>query len=291
VRHARATVTAALFTVLAEGAAGAAVEHASGSIHGGFGLSRLAFDATVDAAPDPYLLLAIVTADGAPPVRSATFAGTPLGLLGAVSSPGAHCRIEWWGQLAPVAGTHAAVVDLSTSAAFLQVSVLTYRGVSPLHPTGPVVTTAGTGDTSITITAAAAGDVVLDGVCAWSASSIIETAGPKQIGRWHYSVESLSAAGSERPGAIAGPLTWTAGGSGNMEWGALGIALLAADGTGGRLPTTVNLDVGTAGCAVGRADSQPPPGALSGIVVGVLGWLWMRRRREPKPHVRVEPAG
>jgi hypothetical protein len=286
IAHAQAALLA--LATLTPAAVEAAVEHEADSNHGGFDLSRVAFDATVGAGADPYLLLAIVTSGAALPVKSATFAGTPLDLVGAVSSPAANCRIEWWGQVAPVVGTQPVVVDLAASAAHLEVAVVTYHGVSPLHPTGPLAIATGTGPSSVTVTGAAAGDVALDGVCAWSPTSILAMAGPLQTGRWHYSIGSLSSAGSDHPGGAAVTMTWTAGGSGNMEWGALGVALLAADGTGGRLPATVNLEIGSAGCAVGQGQSRPPAGPVSVIVGWLLGWLWIRRRREPKPPVRVE---
>jgi hypothetical protein len=302
-RTCRATgaITGTALLLLFGGRAGAVVERDNDGNHSEFNVARLAFSATIGPGDDRYLLVGIVTADGAPPVASASLGSVRLDQLGGGGSPMGHCRVEWWGLLAPAVGTQPLTVELAAPTHDLGAAYLSYRGVSPLHPVGPVATSAGSGASAVTVTGAASGDLVLESTCGFSADSTLDRAGPQQTALWHWSAGSLSTAGSEHPGGeSAVTMTWTAGGSGNMEWAATGLSLRAADGAAGGLPHPIVLDE-SAGCALGQRRSGPPLAASSGMVGLCLWAIRIRRRsararsantrREPNPVVRVEPLG
>jgi hypothetical protein len=268
-----------------ERAARASVEHDSDRSEGAFNVARLAFDGTVAAGDDRFVLVEVTTSDGALPVASASLGGVPLGFISGVTAPEGHCRVEWWGLVAPAPGTQPLIVDLPAPAAHLGAVFISYRGVSPVAPVaGATAATGSAGPTEVTIAGAGAGDVVLDAVCAWSADSVIATAGSNQVARWHWSTGSLSSAGSELPGAASVTLTWTADGPANVQWGAVGLALQAADGVAGRYPVRVDLGLESAGCALGHNPGRlPAPGsAVAGIILG-LGLVFLARRAGTKP--------
>jgi hypothetical protein len=280
--------------ILAARAGRAEVTYGSDASRTESGKSRVTFDATVDDGADRYLLVAVTTAEAATPVIAASFGGVALTFAGAISSSAGHCRVEWWGLAAPAPGTQPVLVDVGGNPNQLAANALAYRGVDPRQPTGPFVGSNGTGPTAVTVRDTGAGGKVLDAVCAWSADSTIAIAGRQQTARWHWSTGSLSAAGSEHPGGPAVTMTWTAGGSGNMEWAAAGLGLLAADAATASPAGPVRLAVETAGCAIaGRSRAARPPGL--GMLALVVAGLWARRRRsrarEPNRAHCVEPRG
>jgi RNA polymerase sigma-70 factor (ECF subfamily) len=116
----------------------------------------------------------------------------------------------------------------------------------------------------------APGELVLDGVCGWSPVSVIDMAGDDQIARWHWSTESLSSAGSEKPGAPGVTLTWTSTIPGTMEWAAAGVSLRPSG-----VPVSVDLRAQTAGCGVASTwESSRSCWFFLGICV-----VWAARRR------------
>jgi hypothetical protein len=286
----RAATVLLPLTLLAS-AAQAAVEYDSDSLEGGFNVARLAVDGSVGAGADRFLLVAITVSEGAPAVTAASFAGVPLAFVAGVTAPMAHCRVELWGLVAPEVGTHPLVIELPATVAHLGAAFLSYRGVSPVRPVGGLVSATGdAGPTTVTVVGAGAGDLVLDGVCAWSPDSVLEFAGSRQIGRWHWSTGALSAAGSEVAASPSVTMTWSGSGPGNIQWGAVGLALRSADGSAGRYPVRVDLDVESAGCALGHRGSPPAQARAAGIILMLL--LGFRRRarasRAPRPPLRSE---
>ena len=272
----RAAVRAAL--AIASGvlaprpAAHAAIEHDGDIFQGDAGTARLAFDATVGPGVEGLAVVAITTADAATPAVSVALAGVPLTFIGGATSPGARCRVEWWGLIGAGAGTQQVQVLLGSASNYLSATFISYHGVSPAHPTAGFAASAGPVGPSSVAVGGNKGDLVLDATCGWGADSILEMAGPQQTARWHWSTGSLSSAGSEKPAASQVTMTWTASGSGAMEWASGGLLLQAADGAAGRLPEAVSLAVETAGCTLGGRDGATgaPLGAGSGIVLLLL---------------------
>ena len=95
-------------TVVATGQARAAIEHDRDThLFYEFNGAELSGETTVAAGDNRYLLAAVVTI-GIPAIRSVSHAGTALGFIGGVSSPGGNCQLQWWGLVAP--GTRDAAV-------------------------------------------------------------------------------------------------------------------------------------------------------------------------------------
>jgi hypothetical protein len=264
-------------TVGATGQARAAIEHDSDTLLGEFRSAELSAETTVAAGDDRYLLAAVVTT-GMPAILSVSHAGTALGFIGRVSSPGGNCQLQWWGLVAPATGTLPFRVQLSTASEHLGVTVISYRGVASAGTVASFVPAQGSAGPSVVTAASAPGEVVLDGVCGWAADSLLAIAGDQQEARWHWSTGSLSSAGSQKPGAPAVTMTWTESGAGTMEWGASAVVLRPA----GVVPS-VPLDVHTAGCAVAGNDRHPAPWKLLALGLSWVGvWAVRRRRRQQR---------
>jgi RNA polymerase sigma-70 factor (ECF subfamily) len=276
---------------LAAGPAHAAIELDVAKEDGSFDLANIRYDATVGSGADRYLLVSITTAYPAASVTSASFGGVALGSLGAVDSPSGGCRVEWWGLVAPPEGTYPLAVELNTVSSRSGASFLSYRGVNQATPLRPLVTGTGPAAPSALTVASADGEVVLDGICGFSPNAVLGTAGRNQVARWHWSIRSLSSAGSQAPGAASVTMTWTSTGLGDMEWAASGLALRPAPSPPPPVslppppsppePTTheVNLSVGTAGCGVA---GHPSAGPLALLALGLLGF-WLRRPSRGAP--------
>ncbi len=101
-------------TVVATGQARAAIEHDSDTLVFDFNSAELSAETTVAAGDNRYLLAAVVTT-GSPAIRSVSHAGTALGFIGGVSSPGGNCQLQWWGLVAPATGTQPFRVQLSAA--------------------------------------------------------------------------------------------------------------------------------------------------------------------------------
>jgi hypothetical protein len=260
-------------TVVATGQARAAIEHDSDTSEGVFRSAELNFATTVAAGDHRYLLAAVVTA-GMPAILSVSHAGTALGFIGGVSSPGGNCQVQWWGLVAPSIGTLPFRVQVSAASDHLSAAVISYRGVASAGTVGSFVPAQGSAGPSVVTTASAPGEVVLDGVCGWSADSLLLAAGDQQEARWHWSTGSLSSAGSQKPGASTVTMSWTESGAGTMEWGAAGVVLRPA----GVVPS-IPLDVQTAGCTVAAgSDRHAMPRGLLALGLSCVG-LWAVRRR------------
>jgi RNA polymerase sigma-70 factor (ECF subfamily) len=261
---------AALALVLAAGPAQAAVEHTHDTEKGGFDVAALTFDATIDPGEDRYLVAALLS-EG-PAVRSATYAGMPLGLIAAASSPGGHCRTEWWGLAAPPVGTGSFQAVWSGPSRHTDATLLGYQGVASLGSFAMTTGNGSDGPTQLTV-ASAPGEVVLDLVCGWAPDSLVDMAGSGQITHWHWSSENISSAISDRPGADTVTMTWTDSGPGTMEWSGAGVALRA---TGRRV--AVDLAVHGTGCGLGgRGETAGILPAL--LAVAFLGLLARRTGR------------
>ncbi len=274
-------------TVLATGQARAAIEHDRDTLLGEFNSAELSSETTVAAGDDRYLLVAVVTT-GTPAIRSVSHAGTALGFIGGVSSPGGNCQLQWWGLVAPATGTLPFRVQLSAASQHLWATVISYRGVASAGTVASFVPAQGSAGPSVVTVVSAPGEAVLDGVCGWAADSRLHTAGDEQEARWHWSTGSLSSAGSQKPGAPAVTMSWTESGAGTMEWGAAAVVLRPA----GVVPS-VPLDVQTAGCTVAGIDRHPADVAPSGLLALGLSWvgLWaVRRRRRRRTAGELSPA-
>jgi RNA polymerase sigma-70 factor (ECF subfamily) len=266
----------------------AAIELDVAREEGSFNLPRITYDAAVGSGADRYLLVVVTTAYPAAAVTRAAYAGAPLGFLGAQSSPTGGCRVEWWGLAAPTEGTHALLVELGAVVARSGAAFLSYRGVDPALPVGPFVAAAGAAAPTAVSVASAPGELVLDGACGFSPDAVLGSAGGGQTARWHWSIQSLSSAGSETAGAPIVIPTWTSIGLGTMEWAAGALALRPATGQSAREPPPappagpstreVSLSVGT-GCAA-AGDGQGRGGTKGAALVGLglLGFLTLRRR-------------
>ena len=277
-------------TVVATGQARAAIEHDNDTLLGEFNRAELTADTTVAAGDDRYLLAAVVTT-GTPAIRSVSHAGTALGFIGGVSSPGGNCQLQWWGLVAPATGTLPFRVQLSEASQHMGVTVISYRGVASAGTVGSFVPTQGSAGPSVVTAASAPGELVLDGVCGWAADSLLAIAGDQQEARWHWSTGSLSSAGSQKPGAPAVTMSWTESGAGTMEWGATAVVLRPA----GVVPS-IPLDVRTAGCSVAGTDRHPAevaPSAPLGLLALGLSWVGLRaarRRRRRRTAGELSPA-
>jgi hypothetical protein len=264
-------------TVVASGQARAAIEHDIDTSGGDFNGAELSFEITVAAGDDRYLLAAVVTT-GTPAIRSVSHAGTALGFIGGVSSPGGNCQLQWWGLVAPATGTQQFRVQLSAASQYLAASLISYRGVASAGTVASFAAAQGSAGPSVLTVASAPGEVVLDGVCGWAADSQLLAAGDEQVARWHWSTGSLSSAGSQKPGAPAVTMSWTESGAGTMEWGATAVVLRPA----GVVPS-VPLDVQTAGCTVAGGDRHRPPRRLLALGLSWVGlWAVRRRRRQQR---------
>jgi hypothetical protein len=262
-------------TVVATGQARAAIEHDVDTLGGSSNRAETNFETTVADGDDRYLLCAVVTV-GTPAIRSVSHAGTALGFIGGVSSPGGNCQLQWWGLVAPATGTQPFRVQLSAATQHLGVSVISYRGVASAGTVASFVPAQGPAGPSVVTAASAPGEVVLDGVCGWAADSLLAIAGDGQEARWHWSIGSLSSAGSQKPGGPAVTMSWTESGAGTMEWGATAIVLRPA----GVVPS-IRLEIQTAGCTVAGTDRHPAPTGLLALGLSWLGlWAVRRRRRQ-----------
>jgi hypothetical protein len=246
---------------------------------GNFNSAEVNFETTVAAGDARYLLAAVVTT-GMPAVLSVSHAGTALGFIGGVRSPGGNCQVQWWGLVAPATGTQPFRVQLSAPTQHLSAAVISYRGVASAGTVGSFVPAQGSAGPSVLTVTSAPGELVLDGVCGWAADSLLETAGAEQEARWHWSTGSLSSAGSEKPGAPAVTMSWTESGAGTMEWGAAAVVLRPA----GVVPS-VPLDVQTAGCTVSGTDRHPVPRGWLPLGLSWVG-LWAVRRRRHRQRIQ-----
>jgi RNA polymerase sigma-70 factor (ECF subfamily) len=244
----------AALALLAAGPAGAAIVHDRDLTRSSGDQAALAFDATVGAGADRYLLAAVTIGGSRASVTGASFAGAPLGFLGATTSPAANCRLEWWGLVSPAEGAQPFRLEATTPSPFLDVTLLSYRGVAGLGAVGAFASSSGvTGPSQVTV-ASGPGELVIDGACGWASDSVLLLAGPHQEARWHWSIVSLSSAGSSQPAEGASvTASWTASGPGVMEWAAGALTLRPA-GT----PVAVDLTIGSSGCALGGPTSAGP---------------------------------
>lgn len=282
------------------GAVQAAIEHDRDLDQFANPAGRIEVEATVGPGEDRFVLLVVTTSGSDATVSAATLGSTSFSSLGVVSSPTLACRVHWFGLVAPAVGAQLLRVELNAPAQTFNANLISYRGVDQAQPTGRLVAVWGpTGPTTVRVPSDPR-DLVLDGVCGWSPDGRVMTAGPNQTARWHWSIASLSAAGSQKPGLDPDTtLTWTASGNGAMEWAGGGLALKP---TGWNRP--LDLSVGTLGCqlAGSRAGTKGGLGAGWPLAAALLfGWAGRRAVRRKVRRQRaagelshasgVEPAG
>jgi len=269
-----ASAAGLLALVTGAGAALAAIEHDEPFDGGGFATATMAFLATIAPGADRYVLMGTTAQGTTAIVKSAVMDGVPLSFIGAVNSAGGACRMEWWGLVAPVEGVHQVNVVMDTTTVHSGATLISYRGVDPNLPVQSFASAAGLrGPTAVTIPSVPGG-VVLDATCGRGPNARLDIAGSGQRANWHWLTEDLSSAGSEKAGAAAVTMTWTANGDNMLDWASAGIALNPAGGPSG----DIKLKVTNASCALSGAPHRSPATGwvmLAGLLV--LGAL--RRRR------------
>ena len=273
--------------VLASAPVRAAVEFGGGVQDGVGAVPELTFEATVGPDADRYLVVVITTSGPAAGARVARWADTPLELVGGVTAPGGGCRVEWWGLINPAAGTWPLRLEFDAAPEHAGASLLWYRGVDPREPVrGWIAASGSQGPTGVDLVGVPDG-LLLEGTCGFSPDRILALAGPAQTARWHWSIRSLSSAGSEARRSGPASLTWTSSTPGDFAWAAAGLTLVPA-GSGTAGSDEVPLRVETAGCTLANGAPAPLASAVSpafsALVFGVLASLAAARRR--KRHLR-----
>jgi hypothetical protein len=279
-------LAAALVGTAAAAPARAAIEHDRDDDGSGGFEARISFDAAVSPGDNRYALLGVTTTGTAAQVTSADLLTStdsfPLSFVGAMNSPAGGCRLEWWGIVDPPVGPQQVVVQLGALANYVSATLVSYRGVDRINPITSFVSAGGRrGPTAVTV-AGVPGGLVLDNTCGISPAetSVLSMAGDDQVARWHWSIGSLSSAGSQRGGAASVTMTWTASGDNMLEWASGGVALNPAGGPSG----DIRLKIGNAGCAIGGR--RPAPTVIMTCWVAVLALLqvWVSRALRRRGH-------
>ncbi len=112
---------------------GLAVDTTSSSLNSK--TATLVWPHTVAARSNRLLLVGVSYRDGNQPLRSVTYAGTPLTWLGVQNAPGNQNRVELWYLRAPAVGTANVVVNL-TNARSVVGGALSFTGVQQSTPFG-----------------------------------------------------------------------------------------------------------------------------------------------------------
>ena len=182
---------------------------------------RSAWAHNVPAGTDRFVLVAVTIGQmlpDSPTVASVLFANRAMTLLGSATGA-SRVRTELWGLADPPVGAAGVELRLTGSGAVVAGSV-SFRGVNPAAPTGPLGMGTGSGTVASVAVPSGPGEYVVD---VYGGLDATPTAGAGQSVQWdeHNAVVGAS---SGRAGAAGAVMSWDHGGVAR-PWVLIAVAL------------------------------------------------------------------
>lgn len=200
--------------------------------------STIVFSHDVGTARDRYLLVAL-SASSKVNAIAVELDGRPLTRLGtrATADPQWICTVELWGLVEPASGPGGVVVTFPSGVS-LVAGAATFAGVDPRDPVGPFAAHDAWGSTVSMPSMAAAGELVVDAVCAYKfPRAPTATPGAGQTAVYDRASGELVLAASQRGGGAGLMQRWTLDQGNSANWAIAAVALRPAPvvlpGTGG----------------------------------------------------------
>lgn len=189
---------------------------------------------TVGSGPKRLLLVSVALANPAVEVGSVRWKGVPLTLVDArtMAGPDGFCHLQLWMLVEPAAGSNPLSVALSGASAF-GLGAVSYTGVDPRTPLGPVEWASGIGG-DVALHVAAPGDrPVLAAACLngpWitgpTASTPAAVVGPEETAFWNFTEPGVVGLGSHRVAMNGlGRVHWLVDTVDPFAWLALGVSI------------------------------------------------------------------